>query len=463
MNTKRPLYWNQGLLLQPHHFQQQDMYFQSLLDPYQRFMQPYLWGVGRLEIQESALGNRAFSLNGGEFLLPDKTHIILPGNALVEARSFEEDWIEGEKPLTVLLGLRKTNEIGENVTVVPDLDNLAEITTRFVTTADSEEVPDLHQEGPTAQIRRMHYLLKIFWGSEIDQLGDYQLVPLAQIIRSGEDIVVAEQYIPPSLTLSASERLMKVVQEIRDQIAARGMQLEAYKRDRGIHTAEFGARDMVYLLALRSLNRYIPALHHMTDSGHVHPWWVYGIVRQMIGELSSFSDGVSVMGGAGTENRPLPKYDHSNLWHCFHEAQLLVTRLLDEITAGPEYMIQLLFDGTYFTTEMTPQMFEGRNRFFLVFETAEDPQTVVSSMENIAKLSSRETLPILIARALPGIGMQHLQLAPQELPRRANAIYFQIDHHGDQWAHIPKGNNMALYWDTAPEDLKVELMIVGSV
>jgi len=306
MNTNRPLYWNQGLLLQPHHFQQQDMYFQSLLDPYQRFMQPYFWGIARLEIQESALGNRAFTLNGGEFLLPDKTHIVLPGNARVEARSFEEDWFEGEKPLTVLLGLRKTNEIGENVTVVPDLENLGEITTRFVTTADSEEIPDLHQQGPTAQIRRMHYLLKIFWGSEIDQLGDYQLVPLAQIIRSGEDIVVAEQYIPPSLTLSASERLMKIVQEIRDQIAARGMQLEAYKKERGIHTAEFGARDMVYLLALRSLNRYIPALHQMTDSGHVHPWWVYGIVRQMIGELSSFSDGVSVMGGRGLKTARFP-------------------------------------------------------------------------------------------------------------------------------------------------------------
>jgi type VI secretion system protein ImpJ len=332
-----------------------------------------------------------------------------------------------------------------------------------VTTADGEEVSDLFQAGPTAQIRRMYYLLKIFWGSEIDQLGDYQLVPLARITRSGEDIVVDEQFVPPCLTLSASGRLMKIALEIRDQIAARGMQLEAYKRERGIHTAEFGARDMVYLLALRSLNRYIPLLHHMTDSGHIHPWWVYGIVRQLIGELSSFSDGVGVMGGAGNENRPLPKYDHGNIWHCFHEAQLLVTRLLDEITAGPEYMIQLIYDGTYFATEMTPQMFEGRNRFYLVFETAEDPQTVIAAMENIAKLSSRETLPLLIARALPGIGIQHLQLVPQELPRRANALYFQIDHHGDQWIDIPKGNNLALYWDTAPEDLKVELMIVGSV
>ena len=147
MNMNRPLYWNQGLLLQPHHFQQQDMYFQSLLAPYQRFIQPYLWGVGSVEIQESALGNRIFSLTAGEFLLMDGTHIILPGNALAESRSFDEDWIEGEKPLTVFLGLRKYNDAGQNATVVPDLENLAEIPTRFVTTADSEETPV--NESPT--------------------------------------------------------------------------------------------------------------------------------------------------------------------------------------------------------------------------------------------------------------------------------------------------------------------------
>jgi type VI secretion system protein ImpJ len=86
---------------------------------------------------------------------------------------------------------------------------------------------------------------------------------------------------------------------------------------------------------------------------------------------------------------------------------------------------------------------------------------VLKSLETIAKLSTRETLPILIARALPGIKLQHLPVPPQELPRRARSIYFQIDHHSDQWAHVQKNNNIALYWDTAPEDLKVEMMIVG--
>ncbi len=157
----------------------------------------------------------------------------------------------------------------------------------------------------------------------------------------------------------------------------------------------------------------------------------------------------------------IPGYDHRGLWGCFGAAQSLVTQLLDEITAGPEYMIQLVYDGTYYAAELSPTIFEGRNRFYLVFETEEDPQSVLRSLETIAKLSSRESLPILIARALPGIKLEHFPIPPQELPRRAHSIYFQIDHHSDQWPHVQKAHNIALYWDTAPEDLNVELMVVG--
>jgi len=65
MNTNRPLFWHQGLFLQPHHFQQFDLYVQSLMTPYHRFIQPYLWGIGDMEIQESTLQNGSFHLTRG--------------------------------------------------------------------------------------------------------------------------------------------------------------------------------------------------------------------------------------------------------------------------------------------------------------------------------------------------------------------------------------------------------------
>ena len=461
MDIQRPLFWHQGVFLQPQHFQLADLYHESLLTPLRKYLEPYFWGVGDLEIGKAALGNRTFDLLRGEFLFPDGTYAVFPGNAVIEARSFEEEWVEGGKPFVVFVGLKKWSEADENVTVLPTLDNLSTVTTRFVTTADPEEVKDLHHTGPTAQVKRLYHALKIFWETEKDQLGDYLLLPVGQLVRKGEEIALGEDFVPPSISISSSESLSKVVKEIRDQIAARSHQLEEYKTQKGIHTAEFGARDMVYLLTLRSLNRYVPLLHHLTEAPRVHPWIVYGTLRQLIGELSSFSERYTVMGEVTDGEEGLPTYDHDKLWECFSSAQILVARLLDEITAGPEYIIRLLYDGTYYAAELSPAIFEGQNRFYLVFRTEGDPKVVTQSLEAVAKLSSREHLPILIARALPGLELQHLSVPPQELPRRSHCLYFQIDHHSDQWTSVQKGKNIALYWDSAPEDLGVELMVVG--
>jgi len=461
MDIQRPLFWHQGLFLQPQHFQLFDRSFQSLLMPFHNFIEPHFWGLGEIEIQKTALGIKSFNLLKGIFLFPDGTYVVLPGNAVFEARTFNEAWVEGGKPFPIYIGIKRWNDAGENVTVLDTLENISVITTRFVSLADPEEVKDLHSGGPSGQIKRLHYVLKIIWETEREQFGDYILIPLAQLEKMGEEIRLSERFVPPCLTISGSEPLLKLIKEMRDQLAARSRQLEEYKRQKGIQTAEFGSRDMVYLLALRSLNRYVPILFHFTEVKQVHPWAVYGVLRQLIGELSSFSEKVNVMGESGDGNRMLPNYDHLNLWECFSSAQALVSKLLDEITAGPEYVIRLVYDGTYYAAELKPAIFEGRNRFYLVLKTEADPKSAIQSVAAIAKLSSREHLPILIARALTGIGLEHLPVPPQELPRRANSIYFAVDHHSDQWALVQKGHNIALYWDNAPEDMEVELMVVG--
>jgi len=218
---------------------------------------------------------------------------------------------------------------------------------------------------------------------------------------------------------------------------------------------------MVYFLALRSVNRYVPLLFHYAETEQLHPWHVYGILRQLIGELTTFSERVSVLGELYDGKKVLPVYDHRNLWECFSAAQDMISHLLDEITAGPEYVIRLAYDGTFHSAELKPAIFEGRNRFYLAVKTEEDPKTVLQALEDIAKLSSREHLNTLISRSLPGIGLQYLQIPPQELPRRANTAYFAINHHDEQWAAVTKHHCLSLYWNSAPTDLEIELIVVG--
>ncbi len=456
----KPLFWHQGLLLQPHHFQLNDLYTRSLMEPWYKFIVPHFWGVGSFEIQESSLTNYIFDIGSGEFIFPDNSHVVIGENGVVQARSFEKAWEDGGKSFSIYLGLKKWNDKGGNVSVLKDFNDLSDVPTRFVSSTVPEEIDDLHGDGPAAEVKRMNFLLKIFWENEIDQQGDYQLIPIARLKKNLDEIVMCDDFIPPCIIITGSEILTAIVKEIKEQISSRTRQLEAVKRSKGIHTAEFGSRDMVYMLALRSLNRYAPLLTHLTAANQSGPWAVYGIMRQIIGELSSFSAEISASGELEDGTVLLKEYDHKNLWECFTGAQQLITKLLDGITSGPEYIIPLHFDGTYFIADISPGIFEGKNRFFLVMESELNRDTLIESMKNIAKLSARESLPILIAQSLPGVTLNFLEAPPQELPRRTGSIYFQIDHHGKQWDHVKNGNNIALYWDMAPDDLKIELMIV---
>jgi hypothetical protein len=188
MTISRPLFWYQGLFLQPQHLQLLERSLQTLLVPFQGI--PPATPLGRVGDGDSkaALGIRSFALGKGTFLFPDGTFAVLPGNALVEGRTFDQAWVEGGKPFQVHVGVRKWNEAGENVTVLTKLENLADVTTRFVSRADPEDVQDLHSGGPVGQVKRLHYVLRIFWESERDQLGDYVLLPIAQLERMGEEI-----------------------------------------------------------------------------------------------------------------------------------------------------------------------------------------------------------------------------------------------------------------------------------
>jgi len=461
VDIQRPVFWHQGLFLQPHHFQQNDLYVQGLQAPLRKFLSPYFWGIAGFDYSKGALENFTFDLVSGEFLFPDGTFVDFPGNSVLASRSFEDAWVELGKPFTIYLGLKKIDESGVNSTELTGPDEISAVATRYVSKPEPEDVEDLYEAGPTGQVKKMQLVLKFFWETEKEMVGDYLLLPLARLEKDGETIRLSPQFIPPALTIQSSEFLDQIVRDIRDQLASRSRQLDEYKAQRGIHTSDFGARDMVFMLALRTLNRYVPLLFHYTESATVHPWQVFGLLRQLIGELSSFSNQINVVGEQEDGQALLGGYDHSDLSRCFLAAQSLISRLLDEITAGPEYVIELVSDGTYFTADLSPAQFSEGNRYYIVVETEDDPDKVLDSLQGIAKLGSRESLPLLIARALPGVGLEHLSIPPQELPRRSHSLYFQVNHHSDQWANVMSSNNIGLYWDNAPDDFKAELMIVG--
>ncbi|EKS7766259.1 type VI secretion system baseplate subunit TssK [Edwardsiella piscicida] len=461
MKIHKPVYWHQGMFLQPQHFQLADLHSQFQLKPFLDSGLQDFWGVGALTISESALGNQQLNILSAELLFRDHSYVVWPGNTICKPRSFASAWQDQSRPFNVYLGLKKLDTIESNVAVVPQLEDGAGRNVRCVTTQQGDKHADLYSDGPEAEIQSLHYVLQVLWESEVEKLTDYNILPIARLERQGEVVQLSKSFIPPCYIMGGSETLMRVVRDVRDDLAGRARQLEAYKSPREIRKAEFDASFLMFLLALRTLNRYVPLLYQLTESPQVHPRKVYDVLRQIVGELSTFSERCDMLGSSGENSPGLPPYRHQDIAPGLLTVRDLIIRLLNEISIGPDFLIALEPSGEYLTARLPKSLLEDRNRFYLIVRSDMAPDTLQAAFRARARLAEADALPLLIQRALPGITLTPLSSVPEGLPRRSCSFYFQIDTQSEAWRQVAESCHVAFNWFDAPDDLKVELVGVS--
>ncbi len=450
MHADKPLFWHQGLFLQPQHFQLADLHQQHKLRALRQYVQPHFWGATRLSIRASALERRTVEIEEVEMLFDDGSLVHNPGNAVLAPRLLDAAQAGGDKPFMVYLGLRKWNPEGANVTLVDDAATAAN--TMFAASPTPEDIPDFHGTGPLAQVKPMRYVLRLFWETELENLGAYSLVPIGRLVPDGDQVRLAEDFAPPCLTLSASPGLAGLFRGVADQVASRCRRLEEYKSSSGLGSGDLDYSSTVFLLALRTLNRYAPLLRHMAEAPHVHPWQAFGLLRQLVGELSSFSQDVSALGEGRDGEKLLPDYDHLDLYRCFRSASELIARILDSLTAGPEFMTQLLYEDPYYSAELPQRAFAPGNTYWLLVRTAQPAQTL-EEFRKVAKLSATRGMSSLLARAVHGLDMVYQENPPPGLPRTKGALCFRIDTGSPLWEAVETSRSLSLYWDSAPKDM----------
>lgn len=458
----KPIHWQEGIFLQPQHFQWQDLYFQSQIDPLNRYMQPAFWGTGRIRVHQEALSNHVFNVLSGEFRFRDLVHAVYPGNAILESRNFEAAWKDKGKPFTVYLGIRKLSRTGKNVSDPNDYESFSTMPTRYCAEPDAEHLADIYAGGDALPIERMQYVLKLLWENEKESVGDYEVIPIARLENRKGEVGLSPDYIPPVLSIASSDGLMQNIRTISELITSTVNRLESYKKDRGVHTAEFGTKDMVFLFTLRTLNRFSPLLRHMLgQAGAVHPWSVYGLLCQLVGELSTFSAKINLVNISKNDPYYLLDYDHGDLTRSFKRCRYILARLMADITSEPEYVVPFAYNGQYFSAALPPRLLKGRKRFFLVVDTESAHDQVVAELEKQAKMSAPEHLSRLVLQSLRGIELMHVPNPPPELPRRNMGIYFEVNHNSRFWQKVVEEQKLALSWDTRPKDVRIELMVAG--
>jgi len=460
VSAQSPLFWHQGLFLTPQHFQLSDWHQQFKFNTMGRFALRHFRGVGAIEMRQDALAARKVEITRLEAVFPDVGYVSFPGNAVLGARSLDDAALESGKAVTVYLGVRKLSPEGPNVSIQPELSVTGQPRATFVARADPDTQPDLHAGGPASQVKTMRFALSIFFEGETGNLGDYLLMPVARVTREAETIAYDEAFIPPSLTIGASPALEKLVKDVTDLVASRARALEDYKMRGELTSKEFDPGYMVFLMALMTLNRYVPLLTHYVETLNVHPWDVYGTFRQFLGELSTFADDFGATGERYDGEKLVPSYDHDGLTGCFTAARDLIERMIEGIGTSIELLTAFQKKESYFVAELPERVFTPTNRFWLVVRTEERPEAVPQQVLSTVKLCATPLMATLLVKAVPGVPLTYSKNPPAGLPKRSGTHYFLMDTGTALWPDVVRNRSLAMFWDNPPEDLSVHLAVL---
>lgn len=460
MTFLQPIFWHQGLFLQPHHFQHNDGLVQQRQARIAALTSPYPWGVVSVRVDESALETMHVRINALTVLMRDGSLISYPGNAILESRGFDLASIAQGR--TLCIGLRRMMAGEGNVSIADGPDAAAVAGTRLVASADPTTMDDAYTAGPPGRVDLMSYVLRLFWQDEVDALGHYETMPLLRLEQDGDRARLHGPFIPPCLNIGASPVLLEQLRQIRDEIAGRSRQLEVFKPSSMATTQDLDANHVSLLMALSVLNRYGPLLNHMLEMPQTHPWQVYGVLRQLVGELSTFSDRYDMMGETRDGQILVLPYQHDDLAPGMASLVDVIRHLLNEIAAAPEMLVRLQSEGAgpgLYSAALPEGFFGRRHRYHLVVQAAFEDEAQREAVMRDLKLAAPDQIEMLVTHALGGVELIHMAEPPRGLPRRSGALYFYIDPRSEAWAQIEDAHSVSLFAAGAPQDMQVEMIV----
>lgn len=501
-----PIFWEQGLFLQPQHFQLLQRFLQHINTKNVQLLQPYFYGFNNYTINEMQLNNGIFEMSNFEALFPDGTWINFPENAVLASRRFDEVWNNPEDDLPIYIGISLEKTISSNnndnnvyQTDLTDANNLQQTLPknfRYVTDFNPQKFADLLTDETPADVRTLKYNIHLYFGKEVDslntQIQSIMILPIAILKRDGERIILSKHFVPPILSLQNSDILRMLVATIRDTLLSRAKQLEEYKivgnditQNANISGGSSGIALYITLFSvLGAISRHLPILNAFLHSKDIHPWNVFLELCSIVGELSIFSADLSPIGETDNGENVLPKYNHNNLYDCFNAATQIITRLVDSLVIGPEYsfVLSLQNDGDYQGLRIAYLSHEALSKRYCYWllvrsqlvknnnnneNNLEENNNISSSNLNLAnhikrggKLAPLKSLNGILTRALPGIRLVHSEIPPAGVPRRKNTLYFQIDDNDSLWQEVLKDGEVAFSLPGQIDDLFVQIMVI---
>jgi len=421
------------MYLGPHHFQAQARYFEDAI----HFAASSLWfagyGLSACELDIEAMNNGTLSLIRGRGIMPDGLTFEMPDcDALPAARNIAELFPPLADRLTVHLGVPAYRANAINC-ALPDAPGEGQ--PRYL--AEPQQVPDDNTGRDDKPVQFGRKNIRFYLENEISE--DLVSLPLARVKRSGAGHFIYDpDFIPPCLQITASQRLMGMLRRLVDIL---GEKSEAFKRTPprgGEMAAAFSQQEVASFWFLHCVNTSLARLRNLCFSKHGHPEEAFVELSRLAGALCTF--------GLDSHPAQLPLYDHLHLEECFGGLDQQIRFHLETIVPTNCVTIPLqpaadfLYDGA-----VADQRCIGRASWIFSIRSRMGEADLIRLAPQLVKVCSKEFVPKLIQRALPGMTMTHLPVPPSAVAPKVDCQYFSLTRSGPCWDHIVKTREVGIY------------------
>lgn len=448
-NTNKVV-WHEGLFLEPQHFQQQERYFENLVHTKQTLENKHYWGFTELEIDTDLLPIGKINIKAAKGVFPDGTlfHLEQASNLPTAI-----DIPEGISNATIYLAIPNKlafAEIGEN---------------RSSSDNNTETDKDSHYRFHSKTISIASNIDQINHESDIDvgviacqllidppNLNDYAYLPIAKILESRTNFQISldKTFMPTWLDAHATPALSHYITEVHKLLHHRAEMLAARLTDSDqAQTAEF-----IDYMILQLVNKYEPLFHYLCHARPLHPEKLFQILIQLMGEMATFTN---------NKRRPIepPVYRHQFIFETFKPVIKEIRHALTMVLEQNAIAIKLHDKGRgLWVGEINDKQLITEASFVLAVYADMPMENIRSLVPNQLKISPVEIIESLVSRALPGVSVESLAVAPRQIPYQSSFCYFTIHKNHELWQRLTQSAGIAMHLGTSIPGVKFELWAI---
>ncbi|KJG10597.1 type VI secretion system baseplate subunit TssK [Photobacterium kishitanii] len=444
MSSKSRVIWNEGLFIKPQHFQQQQRYFESVIDERLNSVSLYLYGITELSLNLEYLSFGRIAIERAAGIMPDGTSFNIPQQDLLP------DALE-------IIDSSLANQI-IYLTIPLRSDSLSEVSwndsigiTRYK--SQREEVRDIQSlQGDSCLIDVSSTSIRLMLGK--DDRSAYASIAIARILEKRPDgsVMLDDNFIPCHLNVKVVPRLQRFIGEMAGLMRERAKNIAS----RIGLSNQGGVADVADFMLLQMLNRTQPRLQHITHLRSVHPEALYQELTSICGELATFTD-------ESRMTAEFASYDHDMPEQTFMTVMSMLRQALSIVLEPRAVSIQLhkrKYGLMVASIQDTNLVVDAE---FILAVRARMPQDELRKLfMQQTKIASVEKIRELISLQLPGVPLSPLPVAPRQLPYHAGYTYFQLDKTSTAWEMFINSSGFAFHVAGDFPDLDLQFWAIRS-